>query len=71
MPYICFEAGALTSEMKSSLVRRLTEAAAEIMQIPPDYFFVSIHELPNENVAIGGRNVNELRADLQARGSGR
>jgi 4-oxalocrotonate tautomerase len=67
MPYICFEAGSLTPEIKRNLVKRLTDVSAEIMGIPTDYFFVSIHELPNENVAIAGKNVNELRAELAVR----
>jgi len=67
MPYISFEAGALSAEVKRELIRRLTEVSAEIMNIPKDYFFVSIHELSNENVAIAGKDVNELRAELAAR----
>lgn len=67
MPYICFEAGALTPEMKRELIRRFTEVSAEVMHIPKNYFFVPIHQLPNENVAIAGKDVNELRAALAAR----
>lgn len=67
MPYICFEAGSLAPEVKRELIRRLTEVSAEIMNIPKDYFFVSIHELPNENVAIAGKDVNVLKAELSAR----
>jgi 4-oxalocrotonate tautomerase len=69
MPYICFEAGALLSEIKRELIRRLTDVSAEIMGIPKDYFFVSIHELPNENVAISGEDVNQIREELAARRS--
>jgi len=67
MPYICFEAGALTPDIKQKLVHRLTEVSAEVMCISKEYFFVSIHELPNENVAIAGKNVHQLRAELSAR----
>lgn len=69
MPYICFEAGALAPDTKRELIRRLTEVSAEVMGIPKDYFFVSIHELPNENVAIAGKDVNQLRAEISARSS--
>lgn len=64
MPYIAFEAGALSPDIKKQLIARLTEVSAEIMGIPKDYFFVAIHELPNENLAIGGKDVNQLRAEL-------
>ena len=67
MPYISFEAGQLTPEMKKELISRLTAVAAEVMGIPKDYFFVSIHELPNENIAIAGKDVNVLRAELAQR----
>lgn len=67
MPYISFEAGPLTLETKRQLISKLTEVSAQVMGIPADYFFVSIRELPNENIAIAGKNVNELRAELALR----
>ena len=47
-------------EKLNQLLRRVTEVAAEVTRIHKDYFFVSIHELPNENLAIGGKDVNRL-----------
>lgn len=70
MPYICFESGALPPGTKARLIQELTATAARVMGIPADYFFVSIHELPNENVAIAGKDVNQLRAELAARQAG-
>jgi len=67
MPYISLEAGQLTPEIKKKLIAKLTEVSAEIMGIPKDYFFVSIHELPNENIAIGGKDINTLKAELNQR----
>ena len=49
------------------LIAKLTEVAAEIMGIPKDYFFVSIHELPNEDIAIGGKDINTLKTELTQR----
>ncbi|MFT3850075.1 MAG: tautomerase family protein [Propionivibrio sp.] len=66
MPHICLETGTLTQDVKRELIKRLTAVSAEIMQIPAEYFFISIHELPNENIAIAGKDVNELRADFTA-----
>ena len=67
MPSIHIESGALSADVKRELLRRVTEVAAEVTRIPKDYFFVSIHELPNENLAIGGKDVNELQAEFSAR----
>ena len=67
MPYISFEAGQLSTEIKQQLIHRLTEVSAEVMGISKDYFFVSIHELPNENIAIAGKDVNTLRAEFAQR----
>ena len=63
MPTITLEAGNLTSETKMKRITKLTEISAEIMGIPKEYFYVSIHELPNENIAIGGKNINTLKAE--------
>jgi 4-oxalocrotonate tautomerase len=67
MPYIAFEAGQLSPEIKRQLIERLTQVSADIMGIPKDYFFVAIHELPNENIAIAGKDVNTLRGELIGR----
>jgi 4-oxalocrotonate tautomerase len=67
MPHISLEAGQLTPETKIKLIAKLTEVAAEVMGIPKDYFFVSIHELPNENIAIGGKDINTLKAEFTQR----
>ena len=67
MPHISLETGQLTPEMKTKLITKLTEVSAEVMGVPKEYFFVSIHELSNENIAIGGKNVNTLRAEFAQR----
>ena len=38
MPYITIEGGSLIREQESELIHRMTEVAAEIMQIPPQFF---------------------------------
>ena len=48
MPYISFESGRLTSEQKRQLIERLTATASEITDIPPQFFTVTIKELPDE-----------------------
>lgn len=67
MPYIAIEAGAMDAGVKRVLIERLTEVAAETMGIPREYFFVAVHELPNENIAIGGKDVTTLKAEISAK----
>lgn len=64
MPLITFEAGKLPEEIKLELINRLTNISAEITGIPKESFFISIHEMPDENVAIGGVTVKEIKKRL-------
>lgn len=62
MPLITFESGTLTAAMKAELIQQLTAVAATITGIPAGAFFVAIRELPDDNIAIGGKTVRELKA---------
>lgn len=57
MPYIAVESGLLSDEQKAQLIQKLTEVSSEIMQIPPEFFMVTIQELPDENIGIGGKSI--------------
>lgn len=64
MPYITFESGSLSKEVKRELIKRLTELSAEITGIPKESFFISIRELPDENIAIGDKTILEIKRDF-------
>lgn len=64
MPLITFEAGKLSEEVKYELIQKLTTISAEITGIPKESFFISIREMPDENVAIGGITVKEIKKKL-------
>jgi 4-oxalocrotonate tautomerase len=64
MPMIVFESGALLPEVKRQLIQRLTDVSVEVTGIPRELFFVAIHELPDDDVAVGGTTVRELKAKL-------
>ena len=62
MPYITIEGGgALTREQKSELIRKVTEVASEVMQIPMEFFLCTVNELPDENIGIGGRTIDLIK----------
>jgi 4-oxalocrotonate tautomerase len=64
MPLITFEASKLSDEIKLELIQKLTNISAEITGIPKESFFISIREMPDENVAIGGITVKEIKKRL-------
>lgn len=64
MPLITIEAGELTDEVKQKLIKRLTEVSSEVTGIPQQSFFISIRELPDENIAIGGVTVKEMKREF-------
>lgn len=63
MPYISIESGALTDEQKETLIQRLTEVSSEIMNIPPEFFSVTIKELSDKNFGIGGKTIDKVKAE--------
>lgn len=65
MPYIKIESGQLTDEQKIQLIQRLTEVSAEIMQVPQEFFTVTISELPDKNFGIGGRTIDIIKAEYK------
>ncbi len=64
MPLITFESVKLPESVKNDLIRKLTDISAEITGIPKNTFFVSIRELPDENIAIGGKTVKDIKKEL-------
>ena len=65
MPYISFETGTLEEHIKQQLIEKLTEVSVEITGIPKHLFMVSIKEFPDDNVAIGGKTVTEMKKALK------
>ncbi len=65
MPYISMESGRLTAEQKTELIQRLTATAAEITNIPEQFFMVTIKEVPDENFGIGGKSIDEIKRNFK------
>jgi len=43
-----------TSEKKEELIKKVTDAICEVLQIPKDRVHILIHEVPKENIGHGG-----------------
>lgn len=69
MPVITFQSGQLQPEIRDRLIVDLTETAARVTGIPKDLFIVSIHELPDDSIAVGGVTVAEVKRRLAQQGS--
>lgn len=61
MPVISFESGSLSPEIKKRLIQELTTISADITGIPKASFFVMIKEIPDEDIAVGGITVKEMK----------
>ena len=63
MPYISVESGVLSNDQKVELIQRLTQTVSEVMHVPPEFFTVTIKELPDANFGIGGRTIDKVKAE--------
>lgn len=61
MPYITIESGMITAAQKRELIKQVTAVASEITRIPEAFFMVTIKELPDENIGIGGEPIDEIK----------
>lgn len=65
MPYIKIESGKLTDEQKSTLIKQLTEISSEIMNVPQEFFTITITELPDKNFGIGGKTIDIVKNEYK------
>lgn len=63
MPYITIESGILSNEQKEQLIEQLTEVSSEIMNVPKEFFTITIKELPDKNFGIGGKTIDKVKAE--------
>ena len=61
MPIITVEGGQINSKQKRELISRMTQLASEVLQIPSDFFMITIKELPDENIGIGGKTIDLIK----------
>ena len=61
MPMISITSGPLKPEVRERLLKELTALSSQITGIPSEYFFISISELSDDNIAIKGKTVTELK----------
>lgn len=67
MPYITVEGGELSTEQKEKLISKLTKVSSEIMNIPQDFFMVTIKELSDKNIGIGGKCIDVVKEEYKTK----
>ncbi|MGL6197457.1 MAG: 4-oxalocrotonate tautomerase DmpI [Lachnospiraceae bacterium] len=67
MPYITVEGGQMTVEQKEKLISKLTEISSEIMNVPQDFFMVTIKELSDKNIGIGGKCIDVVKEEYMSK----
>lgn len=60
MPVIQIDAGKMSKEKKSELIKGLTETASSILDIQQQAFTVFIRENDFDNIGVGGKPLSEL-----------
>jgi len=67
MPLIemIFGQGALSTEQKANLARKVTDLVVQEAKQPKEYTWVLIREEPLENFLLGGLTIQEVRAKMQ------
>lgn len=63
MPYISIECGMLSDEQKEQLIEQITKDASKIMNVPAEFFSVTIKELSDKNFGIGGKTIDTIKAE--------
>ena len=53
----------LSDEQKENLIHRLTEVSSEIMNVPQEFFSITIKELPDKNFGIGGKTIDKVKSE--------
>lgn len=65
MPYITMESGELSDAQEEELRWRLTEASSETMNAPPEFFVITLKEVPDKNFGISGKTIDVVKAEYE------
>lgn len=69
MPHITVESGKLTEDQKRTLVERLTAVSSEVMNIPPEFYSITIHEIDDASYGIGGKCIDIVKQEYMQKHS--
>lgn len=61
LPVISLQMGKLTKKQKEELIKKFTATTSEITKVPEQAVTVLIHELDDENVGVGGKDIGQIK----------
>lgn len=64
MPVITIAIHPIDQDQKTRLIKKLTNVAVEITNVPADKYVVFIDEFENESIGLGGKTRAEIIADV-------
>lgn len=62
MPVINISMHKVNDQIKTDLIRRLTDTSVEVTGIPADKFTILIDEMDDCNIGLGGKTLKEIKA---------
>jgi 4-oxalocrotonate tautomerase len=63
MPSITIQLNKISTEKKKALIEKVSQAAAEVTEIPVDKFFMYIDEYETDSIGVGGKTLTEFMAN--------
>lgn len=57
MPIIEIEITPQTKEMKEKMIKKVTDELSELIQVPKEFFRITINEINPENFGLGGETL--------------
>ncbi len=61
MPVISLQMGKLTKEQKKEIIEKITANIVQITKVPEAAVTVLIHELDDENIGVGGKDLGVIK----------
>lgn len=61
LPVISLQMGKLAKKQKEELIKKFTTTTSEITKVPEQAVTVLIHELDDENVGVGGKDIGQIK----------
>ena len=62
MPVINISMHKVNDQIKTDLIRKLTDTSVEVTGIPADKFTILINEMGECNIGLGGKTLKEIKA---------
>lgn len=63
MPSITIQLYKISNDKKKALIEKVSQAAAEVTEIPVEKFFMYVDEFETDSIGVGGRTLTDFMAN--------